>query len=117
METTQSLHEFDRPGTPPANNMSLAIIGTILGLCSPCCIGLIVGIIGIVQASSVNSKFIAGDYMGAESAAKSAKTMGYIAMGLGVLGLIINIITIISFGGVDGYMEYIQQTVGDMGIE
>lgn len=117
METTQSLHEFDQPGTPPANNMSLAIIGTVLGLCSPCCIGLIVGIIGIVQASSVNSKFIAGDYLGAASAAKSAKTMGYIAIGLGVLGLIINIITIIAFGGVNTYMEYIQQSMGNLGIE
>jgi len=117
METTQSLHEFDQPETPPANNMSLAIVGTVLGLCSPCCIGLIVGIIAIVQASSVNSKFTAADYTGAASAAKSAKTMAYIAIGLGVLGLIINIITVISFGGVSAYMEYMQQAMGDLGIE
>lgn len=117
METTQSLHEFDQQRTPPANNMTLAIVGTILGLCSPCCIGLILGIIAVVQASSVNNKFKAGDYFGAESAAKSAKTMSYIAIILGVLGIIINIITIIAFGGISGYMDYVQQAINQAATE
>ena len=32
----------------PDNQMTLAIVATVLGLCSPCCIGFILGIIAIV---------------------------------------------------------------------
>jgi len=92
----------------PDNNMPLAIIGTIIGLCSPCCIGLIVGIVAIVFASQVNSKYIAGDYAGCESSAKNARILAFIALGLGVLGIIIAVIQISIAGGISGYMEQYQ---------
>jgi len=92
----------------PDNNMPLAIIGTIIGLCSPCCIGLIVGIVGIVFASQVNSKYQAGDFIGAMSSAKNARILAFIALGLGVLGLIIGVIQIIMAGGFAAYLEQYQ---------
>ncbi len=107
MEDQENFSSFDVPQTAPGNNMTLAIIGTVLGLCSPCCIGLIAGIVAIVFATQVNTKFNAGDYPGALSASKNAKILSYIALGLGVLGIIINIIYF-AFVGADGYREMIE---------
>ena len=92
----------------PNNNLPLAIVGTILGFCSPCCIGLILGIIAIVFSTQVDSKYNIGDYFGAEGAAKNAKILAFIAIGLGVIGLIWNIIQIATLG-TTGFMEYYQQ--------
>ena len=94
--------------------MTLAIIGTVLGLCSPCCIGLIVGAVAIFMSTQVNSKFNAGDYSGAQSSAKNAKLMSYVAIGLGVLGIIINIISV-AVMGTDGYMKMIEDYQRQMG--
>ena len=55
----------------PNNNMTLAIIAAVLGPCSPCCIGLILGIIAIVLSSQVKTKFERGDFAGANSSAKN----------------------------------------------
>lgn len=114
MENQSNFSSFDNPQTPPENFMTLAIIGTVLGLCSPCCIGLIVGIVAIVMSTQVNSKFNAGDYAGAQSSSKNAKTMAYVAIGLGVLGIIINIISI-AVMGTDGYMEMIESYQHQLG--
>lgn len=72
------------------NWLPWAIVGTVLGLCS--CIGLIFGIIGIVQANNANTLYSQGFV--AEGAAKNstAKIMTIISLvwgGLNVLGLII----------------------------
>lgn len=111
METPDNLHEFEVPQNAPDNNMTLSVVGTILGLCSPCCIGLIVGIVAIVMSSQVSSKFTAGDYAGAQTSAKNAKTLAYIAIGLGVLGLIINIVSIFMLGGLEAYRETIESAL------
>lgn len=116
MENQEQFSAFDTPSTPPENNMTLAIVGTVLGLCSPCCIGLITGIIAIVFATQVNTKFNAGDYAGAVSSAKNVKTLSYISIGLGVLGIIITIVQLISYGGVGGYMEMIEAYQREMGL-
>ncbi|WP_413533388.1 CD225/dispanin family protein [Empedobacter brevis] len=72
-QTQQSSFEDIKP--KPENNLVLAIIGTILGLCSPCCIGLIVGIVAIVFSNQVNTKYAIGDYVGAEKASKNSKIL------------------------------------------
>ncbi|MGL5235951.1 MAG: CD225/dispanin family protein [Empedobacter falsenii] len=95
---------FEEIKPKPENNLVLAIIGTILGLCSPCCIGTIVGIIAIVFANQVNTKHNIGDSTGAEQAAKNSKILAYVAIGLGVIGVIINVVMLIT-GGMDAYME------------
>lgn len=115
METQENFSSFDQPQTPPENNMTLSIVGTIIGLCSPCCLlGLIPGIIAIVFSSQVNSKFNAGDYAGAVSSAKNAKTLAYIALGLGVLGIILNIV-VFAISGADGYREMIEEYQHQLG--
>ena len=72
----------------PNNNMTLAIIAAVLGLCSPCCIGLILGIIAIVLSNQVKIKFEKGNLAGAISSAKNSKILSFIAIGLLVLNLI-----------------------------
>lgn len=107
MEQQDNTPSFDNPQGQPENNMVLAIIGTVLGLCSPCCIGLIVGIVAIVMATQVKTKFEGGDYAGALASANNAKKYAYTAIGLGVLGIIINIISILVMG-TDGYVEMLE---------
>ncbi len=99
METT-SFSE----NTMPNNNMTLAIVATVLGLCSPCCLGLILGIIAIVLSSQVKSKFDSGDFAGALSSAKNSKILSYIAIGL----LLLNIIYLLGFGGMAAYQEILE---------
>jgi len=107
MENQDNFSAFDNTTQQPPNHLVLAIVGTVLGICSPCCIGLIVGIIAIVFSTQVNSKFNAGDYPGAASSAKNARLLAYIAIGLGVLGIILNMI-MVAIMGTDGYMEMIE---------
>ena len=63
---------------PPNNYLALSIITTLL-----CC--QVFGIIAIVYAAQVNTKYIAGDYIGAEKASKNAKTWSLVGLGLGFL--------------------------------
>lgn len=74
----------------PDNYLVLAIVATVLGLCS--CIGTIIGIVAIVFATQVDSKYNLGDYAGAESSSKNAKLLsiiGLVIAGLGIIGSII----------------------------
>lgn len=87
MENTENFSTSD-VSTMPENNLTLAIIATVLGICSPCCVGLILGIIAIVMATQVKKKFEAGDHAGAEKNAKTAKILAFVAIGLTVLNLI-----------------------------
>lgn len=63
---------------PPPNYLALSIISTLF-----CC--QIFGIISIIYAAQVNSKYMAGDYAGAESASTNAKIWGLVSVGIGVL--------------------------------
>jgi len=115
MENQENFSAFDNSTqTPPENNMALAIVGTIVGLCAPCCLlGLIPGIIAIVYSSQVNSKFNAGDYPGAMSASKNARTLSYVAIGLGILGIIINIVWYLA--NKDSYMMMLEEYKRQLG--
>lgn len=81
----------------PDNYLIMSIIGTVLGLCS--CIGLVLGIIAIVFATQVDSKYNMGDYDGAMKASNNAKILSIIALVFGVLGVIGNIVYMIVVGG------------------
>ena len=70
--------EASVPGTPPPNNLVMAILVTIF-----CCWPL--GIPAIVYAAQVNSKFAQGDYSGSEEASKKAKTWSIVALCGGLL--------------------------------
>jgi hypothetical protein len=108
MENFDSIQETQRP-FKPNNNLPLAIISAIVGLCSPCCIGLIVGIVSIVFSTQVNSKYDTGDYTGSASAAKTSRILAFVAIGLAVLGIIIAIIQVVISGGWDAYLEQYQE--------
>jgi len=96
------------PPVKPSNNLPLSIVSTILGCCSPFCIGFIVGIVAIVFSAQVDGKYRMGDYVGAESTAKNARILSYIALGLAVLGIIINAVRIAT-GGMDEFTEQYRQ--------
>ena len=82
--------------TNRTNWMPWAIVGTVLGLCS--CLGLVFGIIGIVNASKANNLYAAGDdYLG-DAANSTAKTMTIISLVIGGLNLIGSFIYLLIYG-------------------
>ena len=76
------------PAGPPKDYTALAIIGTILSACTSC-IGLITGIIAIVQNNKAQKLYAAGDIAGSYSAANTAKIL-----------LIVTWVLVTSFGDV-----------------
>ncbi|MFT3992823.1 MAG: CD225/dispanin family protein [Dysgonomonas sp.] len=81
----------------PDNSLVLSIVGAVLATCTSC-IGVITGIIAVVFALQVDSKFAAGDYDGAESAAQTAKIMAIVTMVLNVLAIVGGIIYFVIVG-------------------
>lgn len=71
------MEQVNKP-KPPPNYLALAIITTLF-----CC--QIFGIISIIYASQVNSKYMAGDYLGAERASNNAKIWSFVSIGIGIL--------------------------------
>lgn len=72
---------------PPNNNLVLAIITTIL-----CCLPL--GIVAIVKAAEVNTKWTQGDLAGAQASADAAKKFSLIGIGVGVAVTVIYFILV-----------------------
>lgn len=73
-------------GTPPPNYLWQSIVVT---LC--CCLPL--GVVAIIFAAQVNSKFAAGDYAGAADSSRKAKMFCWIALGLGLAAQLIWLLT------------------------
>ena len=65
-------------GAAPQNYLVWAILSTIC-----CCLPL--GIVAIVYAAQVDSKFAAGDYAGAQQSSDNAKQWCWIAFGVGLV--------------------------------
>ncbi|MDR2123155.1 MAG: CD225/dispanin family protein [Flavobacteriaceae bacterium] len=99
---------LDEPAFVPDNNMPLAIIAVILSCCSVNCIGFVLGILAIIYASQVNSKYIVRDYAGAKSAAENAKILSFISLGLLLLGIIASILFVI-IEGLDFYISLYEE--------
>jgi hypothetical protein len=81
-----------QPSVPPKNWLVEAILVTIF-----CCLPF--GIVGIVFASQVNSKFAAGDYSGALQASRDAAKWTKIGFWLGIAGAVLGILWGAFFGG------------------
>ena len=113
-DPAQQTNSWESPTKParPNNNLILAIIATIASLITCCgyvsCIGFILGIIAIVFSTQVDSKYFAGDYVGAESAAKNAKLLSLIAIGTIILSIIWIIVSIVMIGGLSAFMEQVE---------
>lgn len=82
------------PQTPPPNYLVWAILTTIL-----CCLPF--GIVSIVYAAQVNSKWQMGDYEGAKLSSKNAKLWAWVSFAIGIAGILIWFLLII-FGVVAG---------------
>lgn len=109
--------ENTRQPDMPNNYMTLNIIATVLGFitcCASCCIPGIIGIVGIVFSSQVSTKYLAGDYEGAESSAKTAKILAIISLviiGVSFVGSIIYGLVLIATGGYEAVMEQYMETL------
>ena len=68
----------------PNNYLVIAIIGTLL-----CCIP---GIVSIVYAAKVNGLYAEGKYTEADAASKNAKTWAIVALVLGGISIILNVV-------------------------
>lgn len=73
---------------PHTNWLPWAIVGTVFGALFSC-IGLIFGIIGIVNANKANRLYSIGDERQGSVANSSARTMTIISLVLTVLGLVV----------------------------
>jgi interferon-induced transmembrane protein len=61
-----------------------------------CCLPL--GVVGVIFAAQVNGKVAAGDTAGALDASKKAKMFSFIAIGLGLLGIICYVLFVVIMG-------------------
>jgi len=74
--------QLQQSQTPPSNYLVFAILTTIF-----CC--QILGIVSIVFAALVNSRWNSGDFQGALDASRNAKLWAWIAFGSGFVVVII----------------------------
>lgn len=86
---------FGNPGQPQPKNWLVESILVTLFCCLP------FGIAGIVNASAVNSKYAAGDYMGAQASAAAAAKWTKIGffVGIGVIVLYVAFFVVMGVGG------------------
>ena len=83
--------QLQQPQAPPPNYLVWAILTTIF-----CCLPF--GIVSIIFAAQVNSKWIAGDYDGARNSSKNAKTWAWVSFAVGIAGIVIYMIAIFALG-------------------
>lgn len=76
-----------------------------------CCPLGLLGIVGIVFSSKVNTLLAAGDIPGAQRASASAKTWAIVASVLAVIGILLTIFMFMS-GGMATYMEVMKAAQG-----
>jgi hypothetical protein len=80
---------MSQPTAPPQDYSVLAIVGTILSVCTSC-IGVITGIIAIVQNNKAKKLYAVGDLPGSYSAANTAKILVIVTWVLIVLGVLLS---------------------------
>ena len=98
-----------KPVAPVQDNKTLAIISLVLSIV--CCniLSIVFAIIGLVKANDVSKYLGMGQEQMALSASKNAKIFSWVAIGLLVLGLVINVIFIVAVGGMEGYQQMLEQ--------
>jgi hypothetical protein len=79
------------PAQKPQNYLVWAIVTTLL-----CCLPL--GVVSIIFAAQVDSKWNAGDYQGAMDASNNARTWAMASAIVGVLVIVLYIILVIAVG-------------------
>ena len=91
------------------DNKALAVVALVLSVV--CCniISIVFGILAIVKSNDVTKFAAMGQHELALSASKNSKLFSWIAIGLLVLGVIIQVVAIAAVGGVEGYREMLEQ--------
>lgn len=86
---------FGNPGQPQPKNWLVESILVTLFCCLP------FGIAGIVNAANVNSRYMVGDYVGAQAASAAAAKWTKIGffVGIGVIVLYVIVFVVIGVGG------------------
>lgn len=81
--------------SPPPNYLVWAVLTTVF-----CCLPF--GIVSIVFAAQVNSKWYSGDKEGARSASNNARLWAWVAFGFGAVAIVVGIILSIlgAFAGI-----------------
>ena len=90
---------MSREWTPPPSSGAPAsvpnyLVPAIISLF--CCLPL--GIVGVIFAAQVNSKVAAGDTAGALDSSKKAKMFSFIAIGLGLAGIVCYVLFVVIMG-------------------
>jgi hypothetical protein len=75
---------------PHTNWLPWAVLATVLGFMSSC-IGMVFGIVAIVQANKANRYYAEGVQIAGDSANSTAKTMTIIGLVIAVIGLLYSI--------------------------
>lgn len=88
---------------PPTNWKTLAIVATVVGFLFSC-IGGIIGIFAITNASKAENAMRYGDDFTAQSAWSTCKTLCIISFVLSGIGLVVNILSILGFFSVASFM-------------
>lgn len=96
------------PSQPIPNHLAWAIIAAVVSFCLCCFVGGIPGVVAIVYAAQVNSKLNQGDFDGARRASDTAKTWCWVATGLAIFGVLLNIWGFMT-GANEQYLEMLQQ--------
>lgn len=91
-------NQQENPQTPPPNYLVWAILTTIL-----CCLPF--GIVSIIYAAQVNSKWMAGDYTGAQNSSKNAKIWAWVSFGVGILAVVTWFVLVALGIAVGGFMD------------
>src|SRR5438874_6847794 len=81
------------PPPPTGTNASVSNYLVLAIISLFCCLPL--GIVAVIFAAQVNGKVAAGDMAGALDASKKAKMFSFIAIGLGLLGILIYVIMLV----------------------
>jgi len=87
---------------PVGNNLTLAIVASVVSLIF-CCLPH--GLVSLIFATQVNKKAEAGDMAGAMQAAKQAKMFAWISIIVSVIGFVLCLI----FGVLGGILSAIQR--------
>jgi hypothetical protein len=86
------------PGSPPPKNWLVESILVTLFCCLP------FGIVGIINAAAVNSKYAAGDYAGAQESSTAAGKWTKIGFFIGIAQVVIALV-LGGFGMLGGVMS------------
>lgn len=86
------------PVAQPENNMKLAVGALVAGILCGGCLGIIPGVVSLVQANKVNGLYQTGDMAGATAAADKAKTWAYIGFGVSAVIFVVVVILNVAAG-------------------